>query len=644
MHNTSLTILVVEDNAGDYGLLELALKRTDYYQSRLIRAETFAEALDYLDNHTADIILLDLSLPDMWGVDTVRRLKDHVPATPIIVLTGYEDETVGTEVVQAGAQDYFVKGEFSGNIMLRAIRYAIERQRLMLKELHSNEERFRQVVSSISDHIYVSEIKEDGQQVNLYLSPHIASLTGYPLEKFAEDWHFWPSTVIYPDDRPIAALQASRLLKGKNSEVEYRLLREDGEIIWVRDSARVKAENNTKIIYGVVSNITERKRLEDQLHQSQKMEAIGRLAGGIAHDFNNVLTIITGNCDFILKSEDLPDHHRNDIEQIRMAGQKAASLTQHLLTFSRQQTLQLQLVNLNQLVSNMEPMLRRLLPRTMKLTVALDPILGPVKADPGQFEHAILNLVLNAKDAMPDGGRLSIETHHTVVDDHYISRPGDINPGPYVVLVISDTGIGMTKETLNQIFEPFFTTKGVHKGTGLGLSIVHGVVKQSGGQIFVESQPDHGTTFKIYLPQSLTDQTIKDSHEPGDDTPYTNETILLIEPEDPIRDLTRRILTRYGYTVLEAQNGSEALHLAEQSHHPIHLALTDVALPNGLNADQLAKQLKSRYPQTKILFMSGYNDNAVLYQDVITNDDAFLQKPFRDITLIQKVRQLLDSN
>jgi len=280
----------------------------------------------------------------------------------------------------------------------------------------------------------------------------------------------------------------------------------------------------------------------------------------------------------------------------------------------------------------------------MKLTVALDPILGPVKADPGQFEHAILNLVLNAKDAMPDGGRLSIETHHTVVDDHYISRPGDINPGPYVVLVISDTGIGMTKETLNQIFEPFFTTKGVHKGTGLGLSIVHGVVKQSGGQIFVESQPDHGTTFKIYLPQSLTDQTIKDSHEPGDDTPYTNETILLIEPEDPIRDLTRRILTRYGYTVLEAQNGSEALHLAEQSHHPIHLALTDVALPNGLNADQLAKQLKSRYPQTKILFMSGYNDNAVLYQDVITNDDAFLQKPFRDITLIQKVRQLLDSN
>lgn len=644
MNNTSLTILVIEDNSGDYGLLELTLKRTDYYQSRLIQAQTFAEAIDYLDSHTADIILLDLSLPDMWGVEAVRQLKNHAPATPIIVLTGYEDEAVGIEVVQAGAQDYFVKGEFGGNVMLRAIRYAIERQRLMVQELHAGEERFRQVVSSISDHIYVSEIKEDGQLVNLYLSPHIALLSGYPIEKFAEDWTFWPSTVIYPDDRSTAALQASRLLKGKNSEVEYRLLREDGEIVWVRDSARVKTENNTKLIYGVVSNITERKQLEDQLHQSQKMEAIGRLAGGIAHDFNNILTIITGNCDLILNSTDLPGQQRDDIEQIRIAGQKAASLTQQLLVFSRQQTLQTQVINLNQIVTHVEPILRRLLPPAIELTVALDPEAGPIKADPGQFEQVILNLALNAKDAMPNGGRLTIETRQTFIDDHYLTQSVKLDPGSYIVLVISDTGIGMTKEIQNQIFEPFFTTKAIHKGTGLGLAIVHGVVKQSGGQILLTSQPGQGATFKIYLPHLLHTPTMTDSYESDGGASYGSETILLIEPEDSIRELIRRILIRGGYTVLDTQNSSEALNLIEQYPHPIHLVLTDVALPNGSNANPLAEMLKSLCPETKVLFMSGYSDNAVLYPDVIANDTAFLQKPFGDVTLVQKVRQLLDSN
>lgn len=643
MNNKSLTILVVEDNSGDYGLLEFALKRSDYYLSQLIRAETFGQAIDYLNLHTVDIILLDLSLPDMWGIDAVKQLKRHIPAIPIIVLTGYEDETVGAQVVQAGAQDYFVKGDFNGTIMLRAIRYAIERQRLIVQERLDSEERFRQVVSSISDHIYVSEIKENGQLMNLYLSPHITSLTGYPLEKFTEDWSFWPSTVIYPDDRATAALQASRLLKGKSCETEYRLLREDGDIIWVRDSARVKTENNRKLIYGVVSNITDRKRLEDQLYQSQKMEAIGRLAGGIAHDFKNILTIITGNCDLILKSGQLSDSHHDDIEQIRSAGQKAASLTQQLLTFSRQQTLQTQVINLNHVATNVEPMLRRLLPATIELTITLDTEPGSLRADPAQFEQVILNLALNAKDAMPNGGQLAIETAHTVIDDHDITRLFDLNPGPYVVLVVSDTGLGMTKAIQNQIFEPFFTTKAVHKGTGLGLAIVHGVVKQSGGHIFLDSQPDQGTIFKIYLPQLLNDPALVPSYI-DNSLNYGSETILLVDPEDRIRDLTRRSLVRYGYTVLEAQNSTEALHLAEQHRHPIHLVVTEVALPTGLTANQLANKLRSFCPKTKVLFMSDDSANPVFDQSPISNDIAILQKPFGDVTLIQKVRQLLDSH
>ncbi|MCB0162579.1 MAG: response regulator, partial [Anaerolineae bacterium] len=362
-----------------------------------------------------------------------------------------------------------------------------------------------------------------------------------------------------------------------------------------------------------------------------------------AHDFNNILTIVTGNCDLILNSLNFPNHHRDDIEQIRIAGQKAASLIQQLLLFSRQQTLQMQLINLNRIVTNVEPMLRRLLPASIELTIDLDPEPAQVKGDPGQFEQVILNLVLNAKDAMPDGGQLDIEIRQAFIDDHYLTQPANLESGPYVVFIVSDTGIGMTKEIQNQIFEPFFTTKTVHKGTGLGLAIVHGVVKQSGGQIFLESQPGHGTTFKVYLPQPLNSSTVLNSHT--DSSPsHGTETILLVEPEESVRDLTRRILIRCGYTVLEAQNGSEALYLVEQYPHPIHLVITDVALPNGTNAHQLTERLKSLYPQTKLLFMSGYSDNAVLYQDMVSNQTAFLQKPFGDITLVQKVRQLLDTN
>jgi PAS domain S-box-containing protein len=533
--------------------------------------------------------------------------------------------------------------------MARELQEACERRERKRAEiaLGESEERFRQVISSISDWIYVTRITEDGKQVNLYFSPHVEALTGYPYEKFIGDWSFWPSVVIHPDDQAAAAEQAARLAAGQNSETEYRLIRADGEIIWVRDSARVENEDtNVKLVYGVVSNITQRKQLEEQFHQSQKMEAVGRLAGGVAHDFNNLLTVITGYNDLLL--EEHADNHDPDhvkLKQIKKAAEQATLLTRQLLAFSRKQVLQPRVLNLNTIVTNMETMLRRLIGEDIELIISLKEGVGLVKADPGQMEQVILNLAINARDAMPSGGKMTIETARVKLDETYARQHIGAKPGSYVMIAISDTGHGMDAETKSHIFEPFFTTKEPGKGTGLGLATVHGIINQSDGHIWVYSEPDKGTIFKVYLPQLEASEPLDDQDDPISTPPRRgSETILLVEDEDSVRGLACRILRGEGYLVLEASDGAEALQISADYPDPIHLLLTDVVMPSGLSGRQLAANLSPLRPQMKVLYMSGYTDDAIVHHGVLDEGIAFLQKPFTLLMLTHKVREVLDGS
>jgi two-component system cell cycle sensor histidine kinase/response regulator CckA len=389
------------------------------------------------------------------------------------------------------------------------------------------------------------------------------------------------------------------------------------------------------------TDITEKKRLETQLLHAQRMESIGRLAGGVAHDFNNLLTVISGYSELLLMHRGPDDPMVEPLREIRKAGERAASLTRQLLAFSRKQILQLQLVNLNQLVRESEKMLRRLIGEDIDFATALAPGLGSVKTDPGQMEQVLLNLIVNARDAMPTGGHLTVETHNVDLDESYAQQQPGLSPGPYVMLAITDTGTGMDESVKSRIFEPFFTTKEAGRGTGLGLATVFGIVKQSAGHIEVYSEVGYGTTFKIYLPRQDQDAQVDPEFASALKAPTGTETVLLAEDEDGVRALARLALQSHGLVVLEARNGQEAIDTCRRYHKPIHLLVTDVVMPN-IGGRQLADRVLALRPGIKVLYLSGYTDDAVVRHGVLQAGTPFLQKPFTPMTLARKVREILD--
>ena len=382
------------------------------------------------------------------------------------------------------------------------------------------------------------------------------------------------------------------------------------------------------------------RKSEEQLRQWQRVEAIGRLAGGVAHDFNNLLMTILGCSELLLRDFDPQDPRREEVEEIRRAAQRATSLTHQLLAFGRRQVLQPQVLGLNEIVENMNRMLRRLIGEDIQFLTILTPGLWPVKVDPGQIEQVIMNLVVNVRDAMPGGGRLTIETANANLDAAYARRHISVKPGAYVMLAVTDTGCGMNADTQSHLFEPFFTTKEKEKGTGLGLSTVYGIIKQSGGNIWAYSEIDKGSTFKVYLPRA--EEAVR-SYKPKEPTPVVaggTETILLVEDEEAVRTMISRVLQGSGYQILEARHGKEALEICRQHIGPIHLMVTDVIMPQ-MSGRELAEQLAPLRPEMKILFMSGYPDNAIVHHGVLEAGTAFLQKPFTLSALENKVREVL---
>jgi PAS domain S-box-containing protein len=541
---------------------------------------------------------------------------------------------------------------------------AIEHDRAKA-ELRAAEARYRTLVERLPAITYIAELGAGGPWH--YVSPQIETMVGFSPEEWLSDPMNWMNH-IYPEDREIV-LDAENLFQQTHDlfHAEYRMCARDGRVLWFRDEGVLleQSEGRGLLMQGVMYDITERKRLEDELRHSQKMEAVGQLAGGVAHDFNNLLMLIQAHNEHLRDHLAADDPARKDALQIENAVTRAASLTAQLLTFSRKNVLRPKILDLNAVLADVGKMLHRLIGENIEVNIVPASLPARIKADPGQIEQVILNLAVNSRDAMPAGGKLTITARQVELDENDSRNHEGAPAGKYVMLSVSDTGAGMDIETQAHIFEPFFTTKAPGKGTGLGLATVYGVVKQSDGWIWVDSKPGRGTTFQIYLPcvqesggeeNTVHEASIEkipqhESQAPKESTsrsvpssetsPKGTETVMVVEDQDGIRDIVRESLRRNGYKVLIANDGDEALQMAGAYPDPIHLLITDLVMPN-IGGRELAQRLTPQRPAMKVLFMSGYSEQSALEIEATSQSATVLQKPFSLEALARNVRRVLD--
>ena len=632
-------ILLIDDDPGTRDTVADILRVKGY---TVHSAGLGQEGLAWLRQEPVDCGIVDIKLPDISGLELLKAVKAVSPDTEIVFITGYASLQTALQAINGAAFAYLVK-PFEMDHLLATLDKALEKQRTV-RALAESEGRYRGLFDGIPVGLYRST--SDGRF--LAVNQALVQILGYPDREtlLAAD----PLALhVDPADRQRWQAEAER--SGVLQAFQVRWRRWDGSPVWVQSSGRAVRDAAGRVLHyeGVVEDITERKQAEDarakleaQLRQAQKMEAVGRLAGGVAHDFNNLLTVILGRVE-LLKHHLAPTPKLlRNAELVQETAMRAAGLTQQLLAFSRQQVVQPRVLNLNTVVTGTERMLRRLLGEDVELVTVLVPDLDRVKADPGQIEQVILNLAVNARDAMPDGGRLTLETGTVELDETYARQHPGSRAGRHVMLAVTDTGVGMDAAIQAQIFEPFFTTKDPGKGTGLGLSTVFGIVKQTEGSIFVYSEPGLGTTFKVYLPSVEEPVEVAAPDRPPERPQGGSETILLVEDEESLRELARETLLTLGYSVLVAAHGGEALAVSERHEGVIDLLLTDVIMPQ-VGGRELADQLVRQRPGLRVLYMSGYTGQALGYHRPLEPGATLLEKPFTPDALARRVRDVLDA-
>ncbi len=629
----SLSILVVDDDAQMLRTVTDVLKLHGYSPLPAATGEAALETARGMTEPPA-VALVDLRLPDMDGMDLVGRLREIAGPTEVIILTGNASVDSAVRAFREHSTDYLVKPVQPDQLIATIGRAAERWQRRRAEDgKRESEERLRLIFDHVSDSLFIAH--DNGRIIDA--NPAACALSGQTLEKL--------QSLNISDVLPEGSIQGDE--NDSSPRIGRRSTVTNGAGGSEHSDKRVLdvlcAAFAPGVLVYTVRDLTRQRDLEDQLLHSQKLEAVGQLAGGIAHDFNNLLTVIMSYSSLLLSDDEASDAVKGDIREISEAAERAAGLTRQLLAFSRKQVLQARPVNVNDIVADVEKILRRLIGEDISLKTHLHPDPGLISADPGQLEQVLINLAVNARDAMPQGGALTITTDCVELSDEHGQRYLGAGPGKYVMMAVSDTGSGMSKEVRQRIFEPFFTTKGVGKGTGLGLATVHGIVKQSGGDVYVYSEPGHGTTFKVYFPLlSDTVDIMAATAEQRAMTPRGSETILLAEDDDSLRTLGARVLGALGYEVLLARTGSEALRIVAKHQGHIHLIATDVVMPE-MNGAELVAEIVSVRPDIRVLFMSGYTDDEVMRRGVIDGQTEFLQKPFTPHLLAQKVRAVLDS-
>ena len=640
-------ILHLEDDPNDALLVRAALEN-EGFGCEILRVDArdgFEAALEAGD---FDVVLSDYALPSFDGVSALKIVREKRPDLPFVFVSGTMGEELAIETLKSGATDYVLKdrlGRLASSIR-RALADAkartersqneLERRQAELA-LRASEERYRSIAEATNEWIW--SVAADGQIQ--YSNRTVEAMLGYAPEELLGKSFF---ELVHPDDvAPARKILSASVTTSKGwTAFPVRCRHQDGTYRHLESNAAPVQGPAGEVLgfQGANRDVTERLSLEAQLRQSQKMEAIGTLAGGIAHDFNNLLTTILGYSQVLLQELGPEGTLSSQINEIRKAGERAADLTRQLLAFSRKQILQPVVLDVGAVVRDTEKMLNRLIGEDIEIVLSVDDSASLVKADPGQLEQIVMNLVVNARDAMPRGGRLTIQTRNCEIGAVRMRATPGLRQGPHVCLSITDTGTGMDRETLSHIFEPFFTTKEKGKGTGLGLSTVYGIVKQSGGYIQADSEPGKGTTFTIYIPR-VAEGPEEEKPRSTSGSTRGSETILLVEDEMAVRGLALKVLEMSGYVVLEASSAEAAIPMAADYPGEIDLMVTDMVMP-GASGPELAQELAPSRPEMKVLFVSGYTDDVVLRSGRLTSNQTFLQKPFGPDIFLRKVRDVLD--